>query len=109
MYTPLFAQENNRRANWDRRVFRLFIASGVIAAFAIVLSVVEDRLLHSGVLNAHDLAPFIGDVRGMWNTHLLNVWYWDGMIAITMFAAGILIVVGIAMRLYASWLVSGCE
>jgi hypothetical protein len=52
-----------------------------------ILSVLQDRLLASGVLNKKDMPPFLGNEAGTVSEYLLNVWHWDGILLLLMIAA----------------------
>ncbi len=43
---------------------------------------VERGLLARGIINTKDLAPFVGNERGTFRDHVLNVWHWDGAILV---------------------------
>jgi hypothetical protein len=58
-----------------------------IAPAWVVLSILEGRLLKSGVLNTKDMPPFVGNETGTISEYLLNVWHWDGMLLVLMIAA----------------------
>jgi hypothetical protein len=44
----------------------------------LVMIAVEQDLLAGGILNTKDLAPLVGNERGTFRDHVLNVWHWDG-------------------------------
>lgn len=53
----------------------------------LVLSILQPRLLESGVLNKKDMPPFVGNETGTVSEYFLNVWHWDGMLLVLMVAA----------------------
>jgi hypothetical protein len=63
------------------------IALCAVAPTSFALTILEDWLLGSGVLNTKDMPPFVGDDGGTLSEYLLNVWHWDGAVFLLMIAA----------------------
>ncbi len=68
-----------------------------VAPAWLVLSMLEPRLLASGVLNKKDMPPFVGNETGTVSEYLLNVWHWDGMLLLLMVAALPCLVLGVLL------------
>lgn len=69
----------------------------LVPLLAFVFGLLEDRLLHAGVLNTLDLAPVVGDETGTTSDYLLNVWHWDAASLLLFFAALPSMAVGLAL------------
>ena len=68
-----------------RKLIGIILCS--LAPLWLVLSGLQDRLLQADVLNKKDMPPFVGTETGTVSEYLLNVWHWDAMLLVLMFAA----------------------
>jgi hypothetical protein len=68
-----------------RKLIGIILCS--VAPAWLVLSVLQSRLLESGVLNKKDMPPFVGNETGTVSECLLNVWHWDGVLLLLAVAA----------------------
>lgn len=67
----------------DRRMSRRTVAGIALCCLlpaSLVMIPVEQGLLARGVLDTRDLAPWVGNERGTFLDHVLNVWHWDAAI-----------------------------
>ena len=78
-----------------RKLIGIILCS--VAPAWLVLSVLQPRLLESGVLNTKDMPPFVGNETGTVSEYLLNVWHWDGMLLLLMVAALPCLVFGVLL------------
>ncbi len=78
-----------------RKIIGIVLCSVAPAWFA--LSVLQERLLQSGVLNKKDMPPFVGNETGTVSEYLLNVWHWDGILLLLMVAALPCLVIGVLL------------
>ena len=69
----------------------------LVAPTWFALLIFEEHLLQSGFLNMKDLQPFVGDETGTISDYLLNVWHWDGVLALLMLAALSSLVFGVLL------------
>lgn len=71
------------------------IALCSIGPLWVALSLAQDSLMRAGILNTKDLPPFVGSEKGTFSEYLLNVWHWDGLLLLLLFAALPCLILGV--------------
>ena len=73
------------------------IALCLVAPAWVALSVLQEHLLRTGVLNTKNMPPFVGNEKGTVAEYFLNVWHWDAILLLLMLASLSCLIIGVLL------------